>query len=84
MQKADYSGSQAFARVVRDAGIGSILYQSVRHSHPSWCIVLLTLAGFAKPKPHSLTQAWWISVNQDGVILRRDHESVSFAADYWV
>lgn len=84
MHKTDYSATQAFARVIRDAGIGSILYQSVRDPHPSWCIALLTPAGFAKPKPHSLTQTWWISVNQDCVIWRRKHESVSFAADYWV
>lgn len=80
---SDYSATQAFARVAREANIGGIIYQSVRDPHPGWCIALLTPQAFAKPKPHPATQTWWLSVNQNEVIWRRNNESMMFSAATW-
>jgi len=49
----DYAPTQQFARVAREAHVGGILYRSVRDPRPSWCLALLTPAGFAKPKPYA-------------------------------
>jgi hypothetical protein len=44
---------------------------------------LLTPQSFAKPKPHAAMQTWWLAVNQDEVIWRRDSESITFTAATW-
>lgn len=80
---SDYSATQAFARLAREANLGGIIYQSVRDPKPAWCIALLTPQAFAKPKPHSAMQTWWLAVNQDEVIWRRDRESMTFTAANW-
>lgn len=73
----DYSGTQAFARIVRQANVGGILYQSVRDPGEGSCLALLTPAGFAKPKPLR-QQTWFLAVSQDGVIWR-DNRSRDYA-----
>jgi hypothetical protein len=80
---SDYGATQAFARLAREANLGGIIYQSVRDPKPAWCIALLTPQAFAKPKPHSAMQTWWLAVNQDEVIWRRDRESMTFTAANW-
>jgi hypothetical protein len=80
----DYTATQAFATVARQAAIGGIFYQSVRDPKPSWCLAVLTPAAFAKPKPHGLMQTWWLAVNQHEVIWRRNHESMRFLTNQWV
>lgn len=74
----DYTATQAFARIAREAGIGAIVYRSVRDTQPSWCVAVLTPAAFTGRKPHQSTQTWWLAVHQDEVIWRRDHEVVVF------
>lgn len=74
----DYTATQAFARSAREAGVGAIVYQSVRDTQPSWCIAVLTPAAFVSRKPHHSTQTWWLAVHQDEVIWRRDREAVVF------
>ena len=51
LNPTDYSATQAFARVAREANLGGIVYQSVHDPHPAWCMALLTPQAFAKPKP---------------------------------
>lgn len=80
---ADYHGTQAFARVAREAGIGAIVYASVRDPEPAWCLALLRPSGFAMKRPHPALQTWWLAVNQTEVIWRRDHESMTFSAAKW-
>lgn len=82
LHPADYSATQAFARVARLADIGCIQYQSVRDPKPAWCVALLTPQAFAKPRPR-LMQTWWLAVHQDAVTWRRDNESMTFAAAAW-
>lgn len=80
----DYSATQAFARVAREAGIGAILYPSVRDPEPSWCVAVLGPAAFAAPKPDPAMQTWWLAVQQDAVVWRRDSERLVFAAAAWL
>ena len=79
----DYSATQAFARVAREANLGGIVYQSVRDPHPAWCMALLTPQAFAKPKPHPATQTWWLAVHQEQVIWRRENKSMTFSTAAW-
>ena len=79
----DYSATQAFARVAREANLGGIVYQSVRDPHPAWCMALLTPQAFAKPKPHPAMQTWWLAVHRDQVIWRRESKSMMFSAAAW-
>jgi hypothetical protein len=79
----DYSATQAFARAAREAHVGGIQYQSVRDPIPAWCVALLTPQAFAKPKPNSFMQTWWLAVHPDSVSWRRDNESMTFTAAAW-
>lgn len=80
---SDYTATQAFARVVRDADVGGILYRSVRDPQPAWCMALLTPAGFAKPKPSPQMQTWFLAVSKQTVTWRRDNEAMQFSAAEW-
>jgi hypothetical protein len=80
---SDYGATQQLARVAREAGVGGILYRSVRDPQPSWCLALLTPAGFAKPKPHTERQIWYLAVSPHEITLRRDTESMQFSAAGW-
>jgi RES domain len=78
LHPSDYSATQAFAQVARNAQIGGIQYQSVRDPKPAWCMAVLTPQAFAKRKPNPLMKTWWLSVHQKAVIWRRDNESMTF------
>ena len=78
LHPSDYIATQAFARTVREANIGAIVYQSVRDSEAGWCAVILTPVAFSSKKHHPSTQTWWLAVHQDQVIWRRDHETIVF------
>ena len=79
----DYGPTQQFARVARDANVGGMLYRSVRDLEPSWCLALLTPAGFAKPQPHVERQTWYLAVSPHEVTLRRDTASMQFSTESW-
>lgn len=80
---ANYSATQAFAKVARAVEVGGIVYQSVRDPEPSWCVAVLTPQAFASHKPDRLMQTWWIAVQQDTIVWRREHESFNFSATGW-
>jgi hypothetical protein len=79
----DYGPTQQLARVARQANVGGILYRSVRDPQPSWCLALLTPAGFATPKPHAQRHTWYLAVSPQEVTLRRESESMRFSAQGW-
>lgn len=79
MHPADYAPCQAFAAVARDAGVGSIVYQSVRDPRKAWCVAVLTPTAFAKRKPNAEKQTWWLAVAQDKVVWRRNEQTFVFA-----
>jgi hypothetical protein len=76
----DYSATQAFAQTARQAQLGAIVYQSVRDPHPSWCVAVLSPKAFARRKPIASTQTWWLAVQRDGVVWRREQERFIFSA----
>lgn len=83
LHRSDYNQTQQFARVVREAGVGGIRYQSVRDPQPSWCFALLTPTGFAKLKPYSEYQTWYLVVSKNEVTFRNGTESMAFSALEW-
>lgn len=95
---ADYSATQAFARVARAAAVGAILYHSVRDpgsgdghgathgkgaGNPAWCIALLTPEGFARPRPRGAVQLWFVAVTRETVTWRRDGAALRFPTKAW-
>ncbi|WP_297475483.1 RES family NAD+ phosphorylase [Ferrovum sp.] len=82
-QPHDYSGTQAFAKLAREAGVGAILYRSVRDPDPSWCIALLNPDGFATDQPNPVTEKWWIAVHRQTVLWRGNQGSMVFDTAYW-
>jgi hypothetical protein len=83
MHPSDYAATQSFARAAREGGVGAILYRSVRDPMPAWCVALLTPLGFASSTPDRVTQTWWLAVHQDGVVWRRERQSLIFSAAAW-
>jgi len=78
----DYGATQSFARLARDAGVGAILYTSVRDPQPSWCVAVLTPNAFSSKRPLPSQQIWWLAVHRQGVTWRRDQEVIAFAMPY--
>jgi len=83
MHPSDYSGTQQLALASRNAGIGGIVYASVRDPKPAWCLALLTPVAFSSRKPHAAMQTWWLAVHQDEIIWRRDRQAMSFSTATW-
>ncbi len=77
---SDYAPTQQLARVAREAGVGAIVYRSVRDPQPAWCLALLDAAGFASPRPEPQRQTWYLAVTRDEIVWRRDGASMHFAA----
>ncbi len=81
--RSDYTATQAFARVARDAGAGAIIYQSVRDPQPGWCAAVLSPSAFAEPKPRVGMQTWYLAVSRQVVTWRREAESMTFSVSHW-
>jgi hypothetical protein len=81
---SDYSATQAFGRIARDADIGAILYQSVRDPDQHFCAAVLTPLAFAAKKPDSTTQTWVLTIStEEAIWMRLDDESFSFRTSRW-
>ncbi len=61
---SDYPPTQAFGRISREAGIGGILYQSVRDPAPAWCLAVLSPSAFARKSPERGAETWYLAVNR--------------------
>jgi len=80
----DYSGTQAMGRSAREAGIGAVIYQSVRDPEPHFCIALLTPRAFAAKKPDSAAQTWVLAVSaEEAIWMRQGDEAFSFKTGGW-
>lgn len=84
MHPTDYTATRAFAKTARAQALGGIVYQSVRNPEPSWCIAVLTPAAFASRKPDKHRQTWWLSVQQESVVWRRDEQALMFDMAVWL
>ncbi|KAF0215694.1 MAG: RES domain-containing [Geobacteraceae bacterium] len=67
----DYSATQGFSSIAREANIEAIFYRSVRDPDPSWCAAILTPRAFAAKVPGSAMQTWQLVVTREEVIWRR-------------
>lgn len=82
MHPQDYSHTQQLSRVVRQSGVQSILYASVRDLEDGWCLALLNPLGFADKAPQTAAQTWNLTVTRESVYWRRDqNEYFLFHAD---
>ena len=73
----DYTGTQAFARVARTAGVDLIRYQSVRDPAKGGCAALLQPAGFGDARPLT-DQTWFLTVSRTTSAWQRDAEIFEF------
>lgn len=78
-----YAATQDFGRVAREAGVGAIIYRSVRDPSPAWCVALLSPAGFAESRPLPGAQTWYLAVSQRAVTWRREAEAMTFSVETW-
>ena len=78
MHPVAYPPCQEFALIARSAGLGCIVYQSVRDPQKAWCVAVLTPEAFAKHKPNAERQTWWLAVAKDKVVWRRNEQSFVF------
>lgn len=79
----DYSATQAFARVAREAGVHLILYASVRDPEPGRCGAVLRPEAFSSPAPTAPTQTWLLTVTRDHAVWHRDREALEFDMRRW-
>jgi hypothetical protein len=80
----DYFATQVIGRSAREAGIGALLYQSVRDPKPHFCLAVLTPRAFAAKKPERATQTWVLAVSGEEVIwLRQGDDTFSFPTGAW-
>ena len=82
---SDYGACQAFSRVAREAGLGAILYRSVRDPEVAWCVAVLMPDAFESRFPEPELQTWWLVVRRTGVTwTRAPGESHAFSASAWI
>ena len=74
----NYDATQALARAAREAGVGLILYQSVRDPENGECGALLTPRGFARPRRPVAEQTWFLTVNRAASAWQRNGEHYEF------
>jgi RES domain len=75
----DYTATQRFGRVAREAGVGVIRYQSVRDPQKGGCGALLDPDGFAVPRRPVSEQTWFLTVTRSSSAWKRDGERFEFA-----
>ena len=79
----DYSATQQFGRIARDANVGLIRYRSVRDPEPGRCGAVLRPDAFRPPKPVSATQTWLLTVTRDFAVWQRDRDVYQFDMRRW-
>ncbi len=73
----DYTATQAFGRVARDADIALIRYTSVRDPQHAACAAVLTTKAF-QPKKPTLQKTWFLTVSKTRVTWQREQEVYDF------
>ena len=66
----EYAGTQRFGVTAREAGIGTIRYESVRDPQHGGCAAVLAWDAFARPSPVE-QQTWMLLVTRDRVVWQR-------------
>jgi hypothetical protein len=78
----DYSPSQSFARVAREAAVDAIRYESVRDPKHGAAVAVLQPSCFRPRKPLE-QDTWLLTVRQNVVIWQREGETFEFDATAW-
>jgi len=78
----DYASTQGFARVVREAAIDAIRYESVRDPEHGAAVAVIRPSCF-KPRKPLEQHTWFLTVRRDVVIWQREGETFEFDADAW-
>jgi hypothetical protein len=79
----DYSATQEFGRVARQAGVGLVRYASVRDPSGGRCGAVLRADAFSPPHPVSPTQTWILTVTRDFAVWQRDRDAHQFDMRRW-
>ena len=66
IHRTSYEGTQAFARLAREARIQIIRYESVRDPEHASCVAALDPAVFGRGKPRAL-ETWFIAASRERV-----------------
>ncbi|TNJ40420.1 RES domain-containing protein [Chlorobaculum thiosulfatiphilum] len=83
MHPGDYSATQAFARVAREAPLAAVIWQSVRDPEPHCCIAILMPIAFQSKTPENL-QTWTLTMLPKEAAWHSQGESAfSFVTKAW-
>ena len=81
---SDYSATQNFGRAARSAGVGAIVYLSVRDTESHSCTAVLTPLAFAARKPDNATQTWLLAIStEEAIWMRQGGDGFSFRTSVW-
>lgn len=69
----DYTATQAFARDAREAGIGAIMYESVRDPARGACVAVLSPDAFEDGQA-PVPETWYLTVTAKGATWQRDRD----------
>jgi RES domain-containing protein len=78
----DYSASQRFAQVARQAGVDAIRYESVRDPEHAGAVAVMSPACF-KPRQPLEQRIWLLTVRPEAAIWQREGQSQEFLAKDW-
>ncbi len=78
----DYTTTQAFGRIARDAQVDLIRYVSVRDPQRGACGAVLSAGAFHPRKPLA-HQNWFLTVSKARVTWQRDDETYDFDMSVW-
>ena len=79
----DYTPSQGFARVARQANLDAIRYESVRDPKHGAAVAVLRPSCF-KPRKPLEQHTWLLTVRRGAVVWQRESESFEFDARTWI
>jgi hypothetical protein len=79
----NYTPSQDFARVAREAAVDAIRYESVRDPQHATAVAVLRPSCF-KPRKPLEQQTWFLTVQRTVVIWQREGETFEFDAGGWL
>ena len=79
----DYRATQRFGALAREAGIGLIVYRSVRDPEPGVCGAVLRPDAFRPKKPTAPTQTWLLTVTREHATWQREREALEFDMRRW-
>lgn len=74
----DYTSTQKFGRVAREAGAGLIRYQSARDPQKGGCAALLDPNGFTAPRRPISEQTWFLTITRSYSAWQRDGDQFEF------